>query len=157
MDTTARDQARYIEKTNVTATIHTFVDNTNTPKDGAARKLLAGTFGMGATYTLVIPECTADMAAAGDCPAATFMTVPSARMRELSIDEAHSYRRRRLGAVGLAEEADSSAVHFPECLVFHCFKGDEGCEEPSPHEACLRIGDDGSCADPLCRYYVDEE
>jgi len=41
---------------------------------------------------------------------------------------------------------------MPGCIVFDCFEGDEGCSEPSPHEACLLWSTDGDrCIEPACR------
>jgi hypothetical protein len=75
---------------------------------------------------------------------------------ELSLSSSHDYRRRHLEAIGKEAHHDSSEVDFHDCLVFHCFRGDDDCEEPSPPEACLRWAEDGSCPDPLCRYQLDE-
>ena len=82
-----------------------------------------------------------------------YSPLPS-RMRQLSIAQGHEMRRRRLAELGHAEEADTSRVHFPGCLVFHCFRGDEECEEPSPPEACLRAAEDGSCASAVPAGFV---
>jgi len=72
--------------------------------------------------------------------------------REMSVDEGRALRRRRLAEVNLSEEDDSSDLHFDECVVFHCFVGDDDCEEPSDISACMRFDEDGVCIDPLCRY-----
>jgi len=86
-----------------------------------------------------------------------FYTMPPKTMRQLSISEGHAMRRRHLAELGHGEDVDSSTVHFPECLVFHCFRGDTDCDDPSPPEACLQVADDGSCADPLCKWHVGDE
>jgi len=70
----------------------------------------------------------------------------------MSVDEGRALRRRRLAEVNLSEEDDSSDLHFDECIVFHCFVGDDDCEEPSDISACMRFDEDGVCIDPLCRY-----
>lgn len=135
----------------VPSTIMTFIDTSPTGFGTAATGgHLVGESSVGSTYMFIVP----------DDPSygpAHFFTIPSKRMRELSLEESHALRRRKLSAIGIAEHEDSSSVHFEDCLVFHCFYGDEQCEEPSPLEACLKVGDDGTCADPLCRYYYEEE
>ena len=121
---------------------------------------------------------------------AVLLTYPDSKMRELSIQEGRTYRRRRLAEIGLPEHHDSSEVpprldplclsvclsvslslsfsfahlpspgsqlHFADCTIFHCFFGDDYCEEPSPRSACLRWADDGTCADPLCKYTTAQD
>ena len=113
------------------------------------------------TYVLITPRkrtTTADddgtTSDDGDDEAPTlpaaFFTMPQGRWRELSISEGISYRRRKLAEYNIPEHVDSSNMHFDECIVYHCFVGDDHCEEPSPADACLKIAEDGSCADPLC-------
>jgi hypothetical protein len=90
---------------------------------------------------------------------AYFVEAPLEFARKLSNTEAHEFRRRRLSSLGIEAHEDSSEVHFHECLIYHCFDGDDGCEEPSANDFCLRWSDDedGGCADPLCHYLYDKE
>jgi len=149
----------------VNANVMTFVDTSPAGGDASAglltgRKLnkdnqnaytMQGNTHTGSSYMMMCyePDNSTGTDVYQPC---TFMTMYDHHMRQLSIDEGLGLRRRRLEQIDLPETADSSNVHFDECLVFHCFAGDDHCEEPSPHEACLKIADDGSCADPLCKY-----
>jgi len=152
-DTYERDYAAYAETTNVTSTVFTVVDTTPAAAARRVRRKLmfmppvGDSEYMATEYTVVVPD---------DGPA-TFMTVPMPAMRELSVSEGHAMRRRHLEQINMHEDMDSSSVDFPGCVVYHCFKGDEGCEDPSPFEACMRVADDGSCVDPLCKHYIPEE
>ena len=83
---------------------------------------------------------------------ASFMTGLPLRARELTSLDALKLRRRKLVQIGMLDHEDTSEVHFEECVVFHCFYGDDACDEPAdPNEFCLKAAEDGSCADPLCR------
>ena len=71
---------------------------------------------------------------------------------QINYRQARTMRRRKLSEVGLTPAHDSRHLDLEDCMVFHCFLGDEECDEPSPIDACLRWNDDGACGDPLCKY-----
>lgn len=64
----------------------------------------------------------------------------SEHLRELSLTESH---QRRLAVRHSHDDIN--------CPLFHCFDGEEHCDEPSPDSYCLVWGEDGMCEERLCK------
>lgn len=72
-------------------------------------------------------------------------------MRRLEVDDAHEHRR-----LSELHAANSSHESPFECVVYHCFAGDEACDKPSDPAFCAKWADDGfTCELPLCMW-IDE-
>ena len=86
----------------------------------------------------------------------------SRRLTALSADESREHRRlgeekrrRRLAEVAgdatLELELDNVRDPTGLCLAYHCFAGDDGCDEPATRDMCAEWSDDGrACLEPLC-------
>ena len=72
------------------------------------------------------------------------MVVPDPEMVSSGLVAASTTESRRLLEAGASS-----------CIVYHCFEGDQHCDDPSPPELCLEWSGDGSCATPECRFVAN--
>ena len=78
----------------------------------------------------------------------TLVTAPVSSGRRLSFLDAERLSHKD-------ERSFSEKILGSEwCVAYHCFEGDEDCDDPSPPEACLAFGHDGKCHQPLCRWHT---
>lgn len=84
----------------------------------------------------------------------TTVSTASRRLRQLTTTEAAEPSRHRRLSTNLDDPW--KPVH-EGCVIFHCFRGDRNCDEPSAADACVRWADDNqTCAEPLCKYVAAE-
>jgi hypothetical protein len=102
----------------------------------------------------------------------TVYATPTRRLRELvlSTDDAAHLRKHRKLAIANGTRADlgvdeyrNTDVHgdstAADCLAYHCFAGDEECDDPSSPDFCLAWdhADKSRCIEPVCRWMFSHE
>ena len=125
------------------------VASQTTDSDGTILYSVVDNSGRGGTLVIVAADNSSVKLASSVAPIGN----SSRRLTALSADESREHRRlgeerRRLFADvagDAALERDSDNVLDPTglCLVYHCFAGDVGCDEPATRDMCAEWSEDG--------------